>query len=401
MIRNLIKTLINAMPRYAEEEGDFCSVGRDRLIETLCEQHDINADIAENTVLLCESLLDSLSVLQSDFLSKDEWSFVSFPAQLLATSVLMAMSDSQSRFFDSHFWNTQGISNDKKNRQRDVLKIIENARLKHHASSEAQPIRYCYVAWSIIKLDGKILFYQREDTQKRFDKTAGDYGLIGGRANQSDVPSSDKTGLLNSLQSPNSEIVKNALPETLKRELREEAGLLFETHYSFKLWRSLKPYRQVQGAAPNHALTEYYLTIFQIDLTLDGYLFLQQKIKTDDRLVWFSIEDMTRSETADGKIPYIKALYDDFEDDRSALEDELIALPESFSGRYRLDREKYGMTLPVDPGKPVFAGVLGKEKPVDVSLTTRQLELVLGLAAYMRGFEFSKNEEGIVFHPYG
>ena len=140
-------------------------------------------------------------------------------------------------------------------------------------------IRFCYIAWSIIKLNGNILFYQREDTQKRHDKSAGDYGLIGGRANQNDVPIADKAALLKELQSPNAGLIKNALPETLKRELREEAGLLFESHYPFKPWRSLKPYRQVQGAAPNHALTEYYLDIFHIDLTLDGYLFFATENK--------------------------------------------------------------------------------------------------------------------------
>ena len=76
------------------------------------------------------------------------------------------------------------------------------------------------------------MFYQREDTQKRHDKSAGDYGLLGGRANQQDIPSADKAALLKELQAPDSALIKNALPETLKRELQEEAGLLFETHYS-------------------------------------------------------------------------------------------------------------------------------------------------------------------------
>lgn len=378
MIRNLIKTLITAMPRYTEEEGDFYSAERGSLIETLCKQHDIEAGIAENTVLLCECLLDSLSVLQPDFLLKGEWCFVSFPAQLMATSVLTAMCDSQSRFFDPHFWNTQGISSDKKNQQRDLLRIVENARLEHHSGSDVQPIRYCYVAWSIIKLDGKILFYQREDTQKRFDKSAGDYGLIGGRANQNDVRGiADKVALLKALQSPNSPIIKSALPETLKRELREEAGLLFETHYTSKIWRRLKPYRQVQGAAPNHALTEYYLDIFLIDLTLDGYLFLQQKIKADDRLVWFSIEELARGEKTDGKIPYIKALYDDFGGNRQELLAALSALPDSFSPAYLLDKDNYSIILPIAPGEPVSVGRLGKDKPLDLALNERQLAVIL------------------------
>ncbi len=279
MSTQLIQSLIPLLPRYAEEEGDFYSVPREALINALCQQHQLDGAIAENTIALLETLLDTLAVLNTPYLQKGEWCFVSFPAQLMATSILTALSDTESRLFAPNFWTTQDISSNKRDQQRDVLRLVENSRNFNHASQQTQPIRNCYVAWSIIKLDDKILFYQREDTQKRFEKSAGDYGLIGGRANQNDVPIADKAALLKELQSPNSGLIKKALPSTLKRELREEAGLFFEAHYTFKPWRTLKPYRQVQGAAPNHALTEYYLEIFQINLTLEGYLFLQQKIK--------------------------------------------------------------------------------------------------------------------------
>lgn len=278
MSAELIQTLISQLPRYAEEEGDFYSVPRVALINGLCQHHEIDYDIAENTVNVIEILLNTLAVLNITYLQKGEWCFVSFPAQLMANSVLTAMSDNDSRFFAANFWNTQGIADDKKNQQREVLHLVETNRYEHHESHAAKPIRYIYVAWSIIKLDGNILFYQREDTQKRFDSRAGDYGLIGGRLNQHDVTGNwEMPALLSELQSENSGLIKNALPETLKRELQEEAGLVFEQHYRFKHWRSLKPYRQVQGSAPNHALTEYYLEIFQIELTLDGYLVLGRK----------------------------------------------------------------------------------------------------------------------------
>ncbi len=397
----LIRSLLSHLPRFAEEEGDFYSVPREALINELCQQHQLDRAIAENTIALLETLLDTLAVLNSDYLQKGEWCFVSFPAQLMATSILTALSDTESRLFAPNFWTTQGISSDKRDQQRDVLRFVENSRNENHASQQAQPIRYCYVAWSIIKLDGKVLFYQREDTQKRHDKSAGDYGLIGGRANQNDVPISDKPELLKELQSPNSELIKKALPSTLKRELREEAGLLFESHYTFKPWRTLKTYRQVQGAAPNHALTEYYLEIFQIDLTLEGYLFLHQKIKSDDRLAWFSIADMVRGETIDGKIPYIKALVNDFADDSPALATELMAVPDSFANRYLFQPPKYGLTLPIDHQMPLLAGVLGKERPLAINLTERQLAILLGLASHLRGFEFASVEENITFHPFG
>lgn len=402
MTTDLIKTLLQNLPRYAEEEGDFYSVPRENLINALCHQHQLERAIAKNTINLIETLLDTLSVLNTAYLQKGEWSFISFPAQLLATSLLTAMSDHESRFFADNFWNTQGIADAKKNQQREVLKIVENKRHECHASHNAKPIRYIYVAWSIIKLNGNILFYQREDTQKRFDKKAGDYGLIGGRLNQHDVPDAmAMPALLTELQSENSALIKKALPETLKREIREEVGLVFEQHYRFKLWRSLKPYQQVQGSAPNHALTEYYLDIFQIELTLEGYLFLQQQIKRDDRLVWFAIDEVVKGETADGKFAYIKALVDDFDNNRLALKTELLALPDSFAAGYLVDPPKYGLTLLVDAEKPLLTGVLGKEKPLDLVLTSRQLAVLLGLAAYCRGFEFATVEQNIIFHPYG
>jgi 8-oxo-dGTP pyrophosphatase MutT (NUDIX family) len=402
MSANLIQALISQLPRYAEEEGDFYSVPREDLINALCHQHRLEHAIAENTIALIETLLDTLAVLNTAYLQKGEWCFISFPAQLLATSILTAMSDNESRFFADNFWNTQDIADAKKNQQREVLSIVENQRYEHHASHKAKPVRYIYVAWGIIKLDGNILFYQREDTRKRFDKKAGDYGLIGGRLNQHDVPG-DMPALLAELQSEHSALIKKALPETLKREIREESGLIFEQHYRFKPWRSLKPYRQVQGSAPNHALTEYYLDIFQVELTLEGYLFLQQQIKRDDNLVWFAIEDVVKDEAADDRIAYVKALVDDFDKDHSALKTELLALPDSFTAGYLFNppKSEYGLTLLMDAEKPLLAGVLGKAKPIDVALTPRQSAVLLGLAAHGRGFEFATVEQNIIFHPYG
>ncbi len=397
----LIQSLISHLPRFAEEDGDFYSIHRNELIDTLCQQHELDRSLSENTVTLIESLLNTLAVLEAEHLKRNEWCFVSFPAQLMALSVLTALSDHNSQLFASSFWNTQGISNDKKDQQRDVLRALETARVKHHNQGQAQPIRYCYVAWSIIKLDHQVLFYQREDTQKRFDKSAGDYGLMGGRANQNDVLNADKVAVLKVLQSPHSALIKDALPETLKRELREEAGLLFDTHYTFKPWRSLKPYQQVQGTAPNHAFTEYYLDIFQIELTLEGYLYLLEKTKGDERLVWFSLDEMAKGETSDGKMAYIKALFDDFDNDRAALKTALQQLPDSFKSAYLCQLPKYGLTLPIDHHKPLIAGVLGKEKPLDLNLSEYQLKLFLALAAHLRGFEFEALPQTIKLHPMG
>ncbi len=406
MTTDTIKTLLNHIPRYTEEEGDFYSISRGELIKALCLDNKVPHEVAKNTVDLIENLLDTLAVLNSDYLQRGEWCFVSFPAQLLAMSLLTAMSDQDSRFFTGNFWNTQGISNDKKDQQRDILHNIETQRVACHTAKDAMPIRYIYVAWGIIKLDNQILLYQREDTQKRHDKSAGDYGLIGGRLNQNDIPlfSDDTRACLQMLQSDNIEFIKESLPNTLKRELHEEAGLIFETHYTFKPWRMLKPYSQVQGSAPNHAYTLYHFEIFHIELTLEGYLFLQQKVKSDDRLVWFSIDEFVEGKTTEGKIAYLKALVNDFDGNWQAMKLNLIELSNSFNPNYLYLPKKqndYALTLPSDNESKILFGFKGKEKALDILLTERQFAILLGLAAHNRSFKFDYTPENIVFHPYG
>ena len=150
MTADLIEALIPLLPRFAEEEGDFYAVKRTDLINSLCQQAGIETAIAENTVNFCEILLDSLATLKRDLLKEGEWTFVSFPAQLMALSVLTAMSDSDSSFFENDFWNTHTVDNAKKEQQRAVLNLIENKRLAVHLNQTATPIRYIYVAWSII-----------------------------------------------------------------------------------------------------------------------------------------------------------------------------------------------------------------------------------------------------------
>ena len=406
MTAETIKTLLNHIPRYAEEEGDFYSVSREELIDVLCLKNEVSREVAENTIGLVENLLDTLAVLNSTYLQKGEWCFVSFPAQLLVMSLLTAMSDQESRLFASNFWNTQDISNDKKDQQRDILHHIETQRVACHTVQGAMPIRYIYVAWGIIKLDNQILLYQREDTQKRHDKSAGDYGLIGGRLNQNDIPlfSDDTKACLQMLQSDHIEFIKESLPNTLKRELHEEAGLIFETHYKFKPWRMLKPYSQVQGSAPNHAYTQYYFEIFHIELTLEGYLFLQQKVKSDERLVWFSIDEFVEGKTTEGKIAYLKALISDFNNDPAELKSTLIELQKSFISNYSYHPKKsndYALTIPLCPELPTLFGFKGKEKSLELKLSERQLAILLGLAAHNRHFEFDSSFNNVVLHPHG
>lgn len=177
-------------------------------------------------------------------------------------------------------------------------------------------------------------------------------------------------------------------------------GLIYGEHYQFKLWRDLKPYQQVQGVAPNHALTEYFLSLYQIDLSLQGFFFLQQQLEKNEQLAWFSLNEMVAGKTVDGKIAYINALFNDFED-KTALKQALLDLSPSFVANYQFSQKNYAVTLPINAQQPIMAGNLGKAKVIESSLTEQSLALLLGLAAHLRGFQFLSLEAGVNLHAYG
>jgi 8-oxo-dGTP pyrophosphatase MutT (NUDIX family) len=404
MTRHLIKALINALPRFAEEEGDFYGVSRDTLITGLSETQGVTLEVAGNTVNLCEALLDSLATLKPQDLQHGEWCFVSFPAQLMALSVLTTLTDSDSRNFEPDFWNTRDVDPSKIERQREVLQIIENRRNDRHLKQMAEPIRYIHVAWSVIKHEGKVLFFHRED-KTRHEKKSGNYGLPGGRVNQKDFIDfdGDMQNILRLLQSADRASIKPALVVTLKRELLEELGLECEQHYSFRPWRVLRPYRQVQGAKSNHALTEFFFEIYAIELTLEGFCCLQQRIaENKEESAWFSLDDIVQGKTSDGKTAYIEALYDDFED-RNSLKAALEDLEDSFKTNFLncQDPAKYRIVLPRNESQQIRAGAPGKESAIDLPLDESTLSLLLGLAAHLRGFRFLESASAFAVHPYG
>ena len=91
MPASLIQSLIPLLPRFAEEDGDFYSIHRNELIDTLCHQHELDRSLSENTITLIESLLNTLAVLEAEHLKRSEWCFVSFPAQLMALAVIVKL----------------------------------------------------------------------------------------------------------------------------------------------------------------------------------------------------------------------------------------------------------------------------------------------------------------------
>ena len=232
--------------------------------------------------------------------------------------------------------------------------------MRLHPGRSAEPIRFVFVAWGLIRLGGKFVLHHREDRTRLDIKN---YVLPGGRFKPGDLPLELQTrDTLRKLHASVSQVAIDALPRTLSRELLEELGLHIgeDCHASNRV--ILEPYRWVEGSQNKHAYTEYVLALYDVSLTPEGEARLLDRIAdSGDTLVWFSIEDLVDpTGRADGKRAFIDALVQQFGD---KLPDFLGPPPHraqpltvSTSG---LRRSRF----PSRYDEPVLIGETGKERP--------------------------------------
>jgi 8-oxo-dGTP pyrophosphatase MutT (NUDIX family) len=365
--------LLPHLPRYAEEGTLHTTVAVTEL-QNVLQQTGLSADAASATLTILQNLLDSLSVLDKTALEQGRWQFVSFPAQLCALSLLNTLADPQQILLDKHFWASKQHDNEI-DAQRQILRAMELKRVKHHAKQQAVPVRYVYVAWALIKLDGKFLLHHRED-RNRPELQTGNYVPVGGRTNAQDLEKIGVDNPLAALQSPNSKAVLDATAHTLQREVREETGLDTED-YTFSHWRALQPYREVEGAKSNHAYTEYYFNVYQLYLTRQGFFHVLTQQAPVHQFTWFTQEELLNGTTADGKTAYLKALYQDFP--AAELQAALDNMPDSYADAYAIADAADSLTITPDE---LWQGPTGKEKSLSCALDTRQISLLTGLAAH-------------------
>lgn len=402
--QQLLPTIISLLPRYSEEGSQASRINKQELLAALEVQFG-TAQLQSITTLLyfIERIFTSLSLLHTEELKHDTWQFVSHPAQLCALSLLHIVADSEQRLFSSEFWHTAGVGEVEKQQQKQVLQVLEDQRYAQHRQHQAQPIRYVYVAWAIIKLENKILLHQREATEH-----ATEYGLIGGRANMRDlkqVLGEDKPTheLLCALQAADSPPMWQALENTLQRECEEEIKLFYSKgHYVVTPWRDLTPWRGCMGAAPNYALTEYFFRLYHLQLTTTGYFVLRHRLQQDNnRFIECSLDEIAGGKTSDGaKTLRIEAMYQDFANDRQALVQALQDLPSSYINSYTFQADKDSLTFFIQ--RDIEQGEAGKEKPVPFTVTLEQKSWLLGLAAHAKGFSWEQiNKQNITLHPHG
>jgi len=403
-MNNILQALISFLPRNSEEQSIASRISRQELSTKLKEQFGIELEQSLQTIIqLVENLLTSHCLLDPEELDEGRWKFVSHPAQLCALSLLNTLVDPKQKLFSSDFWHSN-VGDDEKQQQKKVLENLEDQRYEHNqnGSNVAVPIRFVYVAWGIIKLEDKILFHQREASEH-----ASEYGLVGGRANVSDLKklmgeSVSNQDLLKTLQSPDSKEMFQSLEYTLRRECREEVKLLYDdSHFEIEPWHDLKPYTKCMGGAPNYALTQYFIRLYEIKLSTPGYFALRKQIKTDSRLIECSLDEVACGVTTDNaKSLRIEAIYNDFGNDRNALRQALKAMEPSYKTHYAFTDIKDGLIFTLENN--ILKGGPGKERSILHDLTTEQKSLLFALAAYGKGYPIKlKDSKAVTLHAFG
>ena len=379
-----LNIIYDNLPFFSEEGSEYTSVSMSDLL-LKCSERNYASFVGELEII--QRLFLSIGLLDAGDLEKGEWRFVSRPASLLARSLILVLKNSDNSLFPEGFWLTHDSTSPWSDEQRKILHEIEARRRERHGD-KAKPIRFIHVAWGLISIGKNVLLRHREDKDRL---GLSNYVLIGGRLNQSDLRAAGESMPLRILQSESASNNKKAIENALTREMAEETGLACDD-YCFNVWRSLKPYTKIEGAGANHALTEYRITIFHIDLTESGYLKLIKRVANDDALVWFSQKEFIDAKSTDGKGAFIDALLSDFD-----TEKEWWVAVENLRPSYHLENTYKGppFTLPFLEDKSFSIGNTGKEKSVSINVSDDEILMLNSLALPLKGERPEAVEEGV------
>ena len=306
-MENFWRRLIALLPLYAAEGGQYTEINTSDLLREL--------QCPETKLALIQELLIKAGVLDMPRLAEGKWRFVSYPARLFACSLLSLLANEKC-FFEQGFWAAD--VNDTIAEQHRVLHCLETLR---NDTVEKFPIRRTFVAWGIIKRGRQFILKRRENPDSDPDNELhGNYSFPGGRVNLRDMESSavgeempeeQKLAFLYGVPRQMTEeeegIIEQALENTLIRELQEELGLQYKTHYSFsKASCKMLPETFIHGANAQHCITECHIKLYDISITPEGDAFLTSKRKnselftlveilspwTDERKVFFDTSNL-------------------------------------------------------------------------------------------------------------
>ncbi len=366
----------------AAEEGVIRDVALlSDIVSALSNEGPCTAGEAKWFIQTVEHIFRALGVLDEQLLEEGIWRFVSFPASILARSLIATLSVPGQHLFPPGYWE-QGAHrpNEVIEEQRELLRQLESRRVRFHPDGTPAPIRIVHVAWAFFRMDGRFLLCHRED---RHRPEVGNYVLPGGRSNAMDWTGNPHDFLVYS-RVPGKPLPPEVLERTLVRELEEELGLAYPEDFGFLPWRKLAPWRQVEGARNHQAYTEYLMTGYIIQLTRKGELRLYGG---HAHTVWLTIGELEKQRTLDGKTTYLDALLADLGSDFAIA---LESIPEALADE-RLRGESDMIDIPATFGVPMLIGKTGKEKSLQLTMLSECAhDLLFGLAWHAKGLEFDQ-----------
>lgn len=389
-IQHSLRHLLDVLPLHAEEDNCREDVAESELVSKV-QAKSGEFIKAEAVVVLMRRLFESLALLDPTALATQRWVFVSFPASLMARSVLETLATPGNTFFESGYWIQGGHRPPELiEEQRALLGRLENQRISN-PKIKAEPIRTVHVTWGIIRLGSRFLLHRREDINR---PDVGRYVFPGGRLDITDLPIEGRSpDVLRDLFFVDSEMAKSAQEQTLARELREELDLL-PNEYKAMFQRALEPFKKVEGTRNNHVFTQYDIAIYTVLLSQEGELkVLDQAAQNPDEWVWFSASELVAGKRPDGKRAFVDALIQGSPNGiESYLSDDI---PDSSSSTPIYRTKSEAIALPAAVGDPVLIGDAGKQNLVPLSLDQDCWELLMLLGWHTRGLEV-KARQGLM-----
>ncbi|WP_394695675.1 hypothetical protein [Pseudoxanthomonas japonensis] len=385
---DLLTAISRLLPRIAEESGDREEIPETELLQRLIDATGVGSEEAGTALGVVRRMLQALSVLDEGRLCSDVWAFASFPASLMARSVLGGLGVAEFRLLEPGFWNASEYLVE---RQRALIKRSEELRAALPAG--LVPIRRVWVSWAWIALDGKFLMVRREDPVPHRDGSRGQFVFPGGRVSNEDLPELVYLTASQCLDffDPSTEIdpshTRYAFSQAVRRELREELeipGNAFEAETSVG-----EPihYIALEGAKSAYSTTEYHIQPFKVALKDAGKTALLRCLATHpDRFAWFTAEELAAGVNAAGA----KAFVDAIRQGGPTLDPDAFRIPIGNASPL-----KDPIDIPGRPSEPFAVGIAGRERQVHVGLDADEIELLNWLAAVRRGDDIEELALGV------
>jgi len=386
-MNELVHAVCRMLPRVTEEGAVHESVAEAAIADRVSNDSESLKSVA-GTIALVRQLLRAANCLDETELQAGRWRFVSFPASLFARSLLECLAAERPRVLDSGFWDASEF---RISAQRDLLRKLEAARLE--SPGPVRPIRRVWVAWAALACDGAFLLVKREDSKRARPGNIGEFVLPGGRTSPGDLSSSSPEDQLRFFD-PYVRIadlgdVDPTLERTLRRELIEELGLDTGSIRAIRPSGPRIAHTELEGANSAHAITEYFIQVFNVELYPAGEEKLLRRLAlVANQFAWFTRPELIAQKNQHDQSAFVKALVEMPVSERDGILDAGICdllLGGAVSGAANSEE----LQVPFLSGKTMSVGKKGRERQVVHDMDDAECALVSFLAGVRRGHNVS------------